>query len=336
MRAVATIVACVVWAMPLAEYVSAQPVLNRVERFLRDQVNALQGTTNGSPAAEPGYLGITADDRSDLGRGVRIVSVRPASPAEQAGLASGDLITAIDDRPVRLMSDVAAALSGKPAGTKVAVMIDRAGTQQQHEVTLGQRPGLPVASSAPITLPPPPATDTVETLPAPRPRLGVRTIPVDAAVRQQNNLPTDQGATVVSVTVGSPAEQAGIPLGAVITAVDQQPIESPGALAKAINAAGDVVALTYYEQGRPIQRQVPLHESVVDTDDPSVQLRARPVNPPTELPGPAGTPTPAIVPPENESQDNASRVAELEGRIAELEARIKNLEQAQTPSPDEE
>src|SRR5438552_8280298 len=59
--------------------------------------------------AERGFLGVNTDDRQDKGRGVRVMEVVKGSPAEEAGLKVGDLITAIADKPVRQTSDVPAA-----------------------------------------------------------------------------------------------------------------------------------------------------------------------------------------------------------------------------------
>ncbi|MFZ2175962.1 MAG: trypsin-like peptidase domain-containing protein [Rhodococcus sp. (in: high G+C Gram-positive bacteria)] len=55
------------------------------------------------------------------------------------------------------------------------------------------------------------------------------------------------GATVVEVTAGGPAEKAGIPKGAVITKVDDRVIDSGDALIAAIrsHAPGDTVSVTY-------------------------------------------------------------------------------------------
>ena len=60
------------------------------------------------------------------------------------------------------------------------------------------------------------------------------------------------GATVVEVTAGGPAEAAGIPQGAVITKVDDRVIESGDALIAAVRShvPGDSVTITYTDGGR--------------------------------------------------------------------------------------
>lgn len=73
---------------------------------------------------------------------LRIVSVRPGSPAAGAGLRSGDFIRAIDGRPTRDMSafEGVRLLHGEP-GTPVRLLIIRGNAADPHDLTLTrQRP----------------------------------------------------------------------------------------------------------------------------------------------------------------------------------------------------
>jgi membrane-associated protease RseP (regulator of RpoE activity) len=311
----------IVWSMAVASDSSAQPILNRVEQFLRDQVGGAQQPAPAAAATEPGYLGVTADDAQDAGRGVRVVSVTAGSPAAQAGLASGDLITSIDGQPIRAMDDMARALGGKPAGAKLAITVNRAGVERQQEVTLGRRAQSRLAQPPVETLPDPNAPVTAAVVPPGGPRLGIRTLPVSEEARRQNNLPDGRGAMVISITVGSPAEQAGIPLGAVITGVDNRPVDTPQALASAILEAGGEVELTYVERGQPNRKRVALAGQPLAADGGKLEMRGRPIESPAR-PKPSDEPTP--VAPQNE----ASQVAALVERIRELEQRVEKLEAA--------
>jgi len=70
-----------------------------------------------------------------------------------------------------------------------------------------------------------------------------------------------RGAAVAQVITGGPAAAAGLPSGAVITKVDDHPIDSSEALIAAVhsNAPGDTVTLTYADQsGAPQTAQVTL------------------------------------------------------------------------------
>jgi serine protease Do len=316
MKTVSLAIAAIVFGSLLATGAAAQPTLNRVEQLLRDQVEAAK---KASGPAEPGYLGLTADDTVDAPRGVRVLEVVDGHAAAAAGLRAGDLITRIDDRPIRAMDDMAQALAGKAAGARLAVTATRGQAQQRFDVTLGVRP-------APAAAEPDPPLSAAG--PADRPRLGVRSVPVSDDVRRQNNLPDARGAQVISVAVGSPAERAGIPLGAIITAVDATPVATPQQLAAAIQSSrANPVELTYVHRGQTARARAELILPVAAAAKPQPQTVARP--PRADFPAPADLPPQGeVVPPvvENPALDRADRLEKLERHIAELEARIKSLE----------
>ena len=168
-----TVVVAIAFSLWLvaAPCVMAQPILERLERRIRDRLTQPNvppppqpaGPENESPAPpavsgvqkaadEPGYLGVMADDREDRGRGVRILDVRLGSPAEKAGLRKDDLIVAIATVAVRQMSDMADVLPLYRPGDSVAFDILRDGKPRQVEVILGRRPA---AARRPIAAPPP-------------------------------------------------------------------------------------------------------------------------------------------------------------------------------------
>ncbi|NMB67175.1 MAG: PDZ domain-containing protein [Chloroflexi bacterium] len=110
------------------------------------------------------YLGVTSQDELSLflieeldlpqTTGAYIASVTPGSPADQAGLrggsietsvpnllAGGDLIVAVDGRPVRVFGDMLGYLvTNKSPGDTVVMTILRDGEQKEVTVTLGKRP----------------------------------------------------------------------------------------------------------------------------------------------------------------------------------------------------
>ena len=128
MRSKPLCLAALTCALVVPQTASAQAILNRVEQFLRQQLDGGQPLTPAQPPAnQSGYLGLKVDDRQDLGRGVRVAEVTPGGPASTAGLLPGDLVTAVDGKPVRLMADMAEALAAKRPGDKVPVTVLRDG-----------------------------------------------------------------------------------------------------------------------------------------------------------------------------------------------------------------
>jgi S1-C subfamily serine protease len=288
---------------------------------------------------EPGYLGLITDDRRDQGQGLRVVKVVENSPAAKAGFAVDDLIVAIGGQPTGSLDAMAAQLKPHAAGDRVRFEVRRAGKTQTLEVELGRRPArsdrpfefgrIPESLPEPGGAIPPagnaagPFADAP--LPAPRiaarPRgqlLGIRGAPVTEETRQRLRIPELAGARVISRIVGSPADKAGIPLDAIIVAVDEQPVASPAELARLISAAGagQSVELTYYSGGQQRKARVTL------ADDTA----ARPLDatPPSEPPGRPGPFEPQFSPAPSATQ----RIELLERRIRELELRVQQLEGA--------
>lgn len=153
----------------------AQATLDRLEqKLLREKAEGRQESTPPRPApvaetAEPGYIGIVADDRHDRGRGVRILEVKPGSPAEKAGLKRGDLIVGLAGMRLRQMSDMALILEQvRPRGS-VAVEVLRGEQRIRVELTAGEHSAVPAGTaSPPVAIPAPPvAVPDVAAAPAP-------------------------------------------------------------------------------------------------------------------------------------------------------------------------
>jgi hypothetical protein len=86
------------------------------------------------------YLGtipdMTGGGASD---GVRITGVRAGSPAEQAGLKAGDIITAIGAKKVANLYDMTDALRSHQAGDTVVIVSKRDGVERRATAVLGKR-----------------------------------------------------------------------------------------------------------------------------------------------------------------------------------------------------
>jgi carboxyl-terminal processing protease len=94
-----------------------------------DEVRAVEG----NQSLPPGDVGVVLTRQFYL----RIVGVRDGSPAKRAGLAEGDFIRAIDDKPTRDLSSLSGArlLRGAP-GSKVKLLVLRNNAAEPHTVEL--------------------------------------------------------------------------------------------------------------------------------------------------------------------------------------------------------
>jgi serine protease Do len=102
-----------------------------------------------SGSVERGYLGVTLlsidkqmaqAQRLSVDEGAGIQRVESGSPAEKAGLKSGDVITKVGDQAITNVGDVTNAMTKYKPGQKVSVEVVRGGQSQTVEVTVGERP----------------------------------------------------------------------------------------------------------------------------------------------------------------------------------------------------
>ncbi len=79
----------------------------------------------------------TIPDMTDEPGGVRLSGVRSGSPAEAAGLAQGDVLTGMGDKPIANLQDFQNALMSHHGGDTVLVRFKRAGRDTSVTVILG-------------------------------------------------------------------------------------------------------------------------------------------------------------------------------------------------------
>ena len=327
-----------------ASRANAQPTLDRVEQQIRR--DAAGNPVAGDPAqpaagAEPGYLGLLADQ--EQGRGVRIKDVVAAGPAAKGGLETGDLITSIDGQAVRQLNDMERIMTKLPAGTKVEFVVSRNELDTPISVTLGKRPApdqrrLPKfgkqdeqPTGEPGELPPDggeiepaplvPRAAAGNPAPASGPKLGVRTLPISDETRARYQLQSNEGAFVAAVTVGSPAAKAGVPAGSVITSLNGEKVFVPEDLARIVKqvGVGKEVEITFLNRGQETTTKIMLTAAAPAAGAPTPAARPGSADVrPSLRPGEAAAARPA-------SRD-ADRIAELEARVRELEERLERLE----------
>jgi serine protease Do len=170
-----------------------------------------------------GYLGVGLNDVTpDNAKffnltgstGALIASVTPNSPASRAGLKEGDVVTAVNGRPVETGSDLQVIVSEDAPGSKIQLEVMRNGHPEKLDLTVGEyHKDAEVAAAA---------TDE-----SGHARLGIAISDLTPDVRQQLQLGSDvQGVAIAQVQPGSPAEDAGLTGGDVILEVNRKPVTS--------------------------------------------------------------------------------------------------------------
>ena len=128
----------------------AVDVLRALGERLKSTATALTYTRPKGPAPRTGdmggygaYLGTIPDYTAMQGAqgGVKLSGARPGSPADKAGVTSGDVLVQLGDSKVSTLEDMTFALRKHKSGETVDVVVIRGGDQVvKLRATLGQRP----------------------------------------------------------------------------------------------------------------------------------------------------------------------------------------------------
>ncbi|HUP43199.1 MAG TPA: trypsin-like peptidase domain-containing protein [Thermoanaerobaculia bacterium] len=180
---------------------------------------------------------VTAVDAEAYGleeiRGADIGTVLPDSPAARAGIEIGDVIVAVDGKPIDDAADLTTTLAGHQPGDEVTLTLIRAGERREVAVELGrfetQERG-PARRAA--------AQQSAETL-------GFHVEALTPALAQRLGLERTDGVVISQVTPFSAAANAGIQPGQLLLRINGQAVATPAdveRLAEGIEP-GNVVSL---------------------------------------------------------------------------------------------
>ncbi|RJS94676.1 DegQ family serine endoprotease [Salinisphaera sp. Q1T1-3] len=153
----------------------------------------------------------------DVDQGVVIAQVMPDSPAAKAGIKERDVVTQVNGKEIDNFSDLQNAIGLRSPGDKVQITLLRDGKKQQVEATLSNASSMTGAGDATT------GGALTEGL------AGAQFGPIS----QDNPLAGQvKGVQVTGVQRGSPAAQAGLRPGDVITSVNRQQITNVSQLHK--------------------------------------------------------------------------------------------------------
>ena len=102
-------------------------------------LESLRLQAGGAPRQE-GFLGVGLDDRTDGGLGALITDVRADTPADDAGIESGDIVIAIDGSPVEGVAGLIAAIRDLEPGDSTEITLRRGDRVLDLLVVLTSRP----------------------------------------------------------------------------------------------------------------------------------------------------------------------------------------------------
>jgi serine protease Do len=192
-----------------------------------------------------GWLGVGIQDLSPglakaMGipqqEGAVITAVNDGSPAKKGGVIEDDVVVSIDGTKVMSGGGLSRTVALKRPDSEVKLAIYRGGKPIELKVKLGTRPDLENFAVKAATPSEPPGTK--------QPRVGLSFQDMDPRLAESAGLPVN-GALIVDVAPGSPAERAGLRRGMVVVEAGRKLVRGRDDLMKVLSEgkSGAVVLL---------------------------------------------------------------------------------------------
>jgi serine protease Do len=177
-----------------------------------------------------GYMGVqiqavTNEIAASMGRkdskGAIVTTIVPNGPAAKAGFQQGDLVLALNGKPVDDNRDLTRRVAMIPAGANATFTVDRGGKPLTLTVKIGERKETQEADNGAPQRPQQPGANTGEAM-------GLGLASVTPSIRQQFNLEGNvNGVVVVRVDPNSDAADKGIEAGDVVVSVANRSVRTP-------------------------------------------------------------------------------------------------------------
>ena len=164
--------------------------------------------------------------------GVIVNSVEPGMPADDVGLAAGDVIVAVNGKTVEGSADLRQKIGLRRPGDEIEITYVRDGERRMVEVALADAGGPRKTKREPG------GSDALA---------GVNLSPLDRSHPAWGEV---EGVVASEIAPGSRAARAGLEVGDVITAVNRRSVETIREIDRALKEAPGAVALTIWRDGR--------------------------------------------------------------------------------------
>jgi hypothetical protein len=127
------------WKVLVVAFRTVSALADRPDRLRFVRVAPLAPPSGRGAGGYGPYFGSVPDFGESPGPGVRVSGVRPGSPAERAGLQTGDVIVRFAGVSIRTLDDFTFVLRTRRAGDMVEVTVLRDGVERTLRATLEQR-----------------------------------------------------------------------------------------------------------------------------------------------------------------------------------------------------
>jgi serine protease Do len=195
-----------------------------------DTVKTVVTQLKDKGAVTRGWIGVqiqpvNADIADSLGlktaEGALVAEPQPDGPAVKAGIQSGDVITSVNDQPIKDARDLAKRIGSMAPGASVKLVVVSKGTEKTVNITLGELPRDQRQAKADSVDRDNTGTDV--------PRLGLSLAPADKVAGAGS-----EGVVVTQVEPDGPAAAQGFRTGDVILDVAGKRVTSPDEVRKAM------------------------------------------------------------------------------------------------------
>lgn len=212
---------------PRAQGIGFSVPINKVTDILDDLKE------KGHPSR--GWLGLSLEPLNDQSTSVRVREVYANTPAESAGIQTGDLITHLDNIAIDSVDTLIRMVGEHKAGETISIQIQRGKRNTELSVTLGERP-----SQQDL------ATGTFQS--SPGHQWGIQTTLTQGFTKDS----TQQGLVVIQIQKDSPLRNE-LQLGDIIISVNDKPIGPQGLPAY---SPKESLHLRIWRQGRVLTIEV--------------------------------------------------------------------------------
>ncbi len=194
-------------------------------------VNTVVAQLKEKGSVTRGWIGVqiqpvTKDIADSLGmkkaEGALVAEPQANGPAAKAGIEAGDVITAVDGRPVRNARELARLIGGMAPNTSAKITLLRKGSEKTLTLTLGELPNQRQASAVP-------STGERDSDGAEIARLGLTLAPASKVPGSSS-----EGVAVTQVDRGGVASELGFKAGDVILEVGGRAVNAPADVRKAL------------------------------------------------------------------------------------------------------
>jgi serine protease Do len=177
--------------------------------------------------------------------GVFVEQVTPGGPSEKAGMKDGDVLTAINGKPITDGNQLIATVASTPVGSSLNIAVDREGKRHDLKVVVADRAQL---------FPEQDANGPQDSTPNGEPTTAKFGMQIQNLTEQQADrlgIKQKGGVQVKSVEPSSFADDIGLQPGDVIVSINRQPVNTTADIAKlsGLLKPGDAVQFRVLSRG---------------------------------------------------------------------------------------